>query len=50
MLKIFMLDFPYQRVPKSATYARIASKAPAFSFTARGWLEGTLWVKRLGRR
>jgi len=34
-----MLDFPYQRVPISATYARIASKAPVFSFTARGWLE-----------
>jgi hypothetical protein len=34
-----MLDFPYQRVPISATYAIIASKAPVFSFTARGWLE-----------
>jgi len=34
-----MLDFPYQRVPKSAIYASIASKVPVFSLTARGWLE-----------
>jgi len=37
--KILKLDFPYQRVSIGATYAVIASKFPAFSFTVRGWLE-----------
>ena len=33
--KVLRLDFPYQKVPISATYAIVTSKAPVFSFTAR---------------
>jgi hypothetical protein len=31
-----MLNYPYQSVPMGVTYARIALKAPVFSFTAMG--------------